>query len=139
MDTIKRKYNKAKGKVKDLLRPPSRQSALTAPERSARSSQDSTATHDQVISATSSAVALASQAAVASTETATPNADILVLETSVPELSPRLEHTPNEAATYSEPAVKTQGEERGAFDAEELKERPENAITTGWSLLWLWF
>jgi len=135
---MKRKYEQVEGKVKDLLRPPPRQSALTTLARSTRSSQDSVATHHQVISATSSAVALASQAAVAPTPNATPNADTPAFETPALEPSPRPEYTPDYAETCSEAAVKTQGEERRAFDAEEPKEKPENAITTGWSLLWLW-
>ena len=135
MDKMKRKYQQAKGKVKDLLRPPSHQSALATPARSARSSQDPTATHYQAISATSSAVVLVSQGAVAPTADATPTAEIPALETPAPEPSPQPESTPNYAETYLEPVVKTQGDERGAFEAEELKEKPENAITAGWSLL----
>jgi len=56
MDTIKRKYKNAKGKVKDLLRPPSRQSALITPARSHRSSLEPAATLDDGISTTSSAI-----------------------------------------------------------------------------------
>jgi len=139
MDKMKIKYQQAKVKVKDLLGPPSRQSApLTTPAQSARNSQGPAATHHQVISATPSAVGLESQAGFAPSAKTTPNADILVLETSAPELSPRPEHTPNYAATHSEPGEKTQGEEQGAFEAEELKVQPENAITAGWSRLWLW-
>jgi len=135
---MKRKYQQAKGKVKDLLRPPSHQSTPATPARSARSSQDPAATHYQAISATSSTVVLASQAAVAPTADATPTAEISALETPAPKPSPQPEHTPNYAAIYLEPVVKTQGDERGAFEVEELKEKPEDAITTGWSLLWLW-
>jgi len=126
MDKMKRKYQQTKGKVKDLLQPSSRQRELTTPGRSPRSSQGPATTHDQVISTTHSAVVLAN---------ATPNVDIPAFETPAHEPSPLPEHSPNYAATYSEPAVKTHGEERGAFEAEELKEKPENAITAGWSLL----
>jgi len=75
-----------------------------------------------------SAIVPANQSAIAQISNATPNADIPAPET---ESSPRPAHIPNSAATCSQPDVKTQGEERQAVEAEELKEKLENAITVG--------
>ena len=96
-----------------------------SPERISRMSlaDDSTAP---------SAIVPANQSAIAQISNATPNADIPALET---ESSPRPAHTPNYAATYSQPDVKTQGEERRAVEAEELEKKLENAITVGQLLL----
>jgi len=103
MDTIKKKYKKAKGQVKDLLRPPSRQSALTTPARSPRSSQEPTAPPGHRISNTPSVIVQASQTAIAPTAIATMSTDIPALEASAPEPSPQSEHTPDSAATYAQP------------------------------------
>jgi len=103
MDTIRRGYKQAKGKVKDLLRPPSRQSALTTPARSSRSSQEPSATHDQGISTTSDAIVLASQTAITPTAVDTIGADVPALEAPAPGSAPQPEHAPHAASTYAQP------------------------------------
>jgi len=111
MENIKRGYKKAKGKVKDLLRPASRQSALSTPARSPRSSQDPSATHGQGVSTTPSAIGLESQTAIVPTATVTPIADLPALEVSAPEPLPEPEHAPNATSTYAQSpsAVRDQG------------------------------
>jgi len=103
MENIKRGYTKAKGKVKDLLRPASRQSALSTPARSPRSSQEPSATHDQGVSTTPSAIVLASQTAIVPAAIVTKIADLPALEVSAPEPSPQPERTPDAASTYERP------------------------------------
>jgi len=105
MDNIKRGYKKAKGKVKDLLRPPSRQSALTTPARSPRSSQEPSATHGQGVSTTPSAIMLASQTAIVPTAVDTPGADIPALEAPAPTPSPQPERTTDAAPIYEKPHI----------------------------------
>jgi len=53
---MKRKYDKAKDQLKGFLRPRSRQSALSVPARSPRSSQELATTQDHGIPTTSSAI-----------------------------------------------------------------------------------
>ena len=107
MDTIKRKYKNAKGKVKDLLRPPSRQSGLTTPARSPRSSQEPAATLEHEIPITSTAIVRVSETAIAPTAIATASADVPALQVSAPEPSPQPKHTPDSAATYAQPPSAT--------------------------------
>jgi len=107
MDYIKIKYQKAKGKVKDLLRPPSRQSALTTPARSPRSSQELAATIEHEIPTTSTAIVGASQTAIAPAAIATASEDVPALQMSAPEPSPQPKHTPDSAATYAQPPSAT--------------------------------
>jgi len=107
MDTIKRKYKNAKGKVKDLLRPPSRQSALTTPARSPRSSQEPAATLEHDIPTTSNAIVCVSQTAIAPAAITAPTADVPALQVSPPEPSPQPKHTPDSAATYAQPPSAT--------------------------------
>jgi len=103
MDKFKRGYKQAKGKVKDLLRPPSSQSALTTPARSPRSSQEPSGTRSQGMSSTTSAIALAIQAAITSTAVDTPGADVSALEVPAPGSSSQPEHAPHAASTYAQP------------------------------------
>jgi len=102
MENIKRGYKKAKGKVKALLRPASRQSALSTPARSPRSSQEPSATHGQGVSTTPSVIGLASQTAIVPTAIVTPIADLPALGVSAPEPLPEPEHTPNATSTYAQ-------------------------------------
>jgi len=104
MENIKRGYKKAKGKVKDLLRPVSRQSALSTPARSPRSSQEPSARHGQGVSTTTSVIELASQTAIVPTAIVTPIADLPALEVSAPEPLPEPEHAPNATSTYAQSA-----------------------------------
>ena len=110
MDTInkiKSKYNKAKGKVKDLLRPPSRQSASTTPAHSPRNSQDPASAVDREIPTTSTAIVRASQTAIAPTAIDAPSADVPVLEVSAPEPSHQPKHAPDPLTTYAQPPSTT--------------------------------
>jgi len=107
MDTIKRKYKNAKGKVKDLLRPPSRQSALTTPARSPRSSQEPAATLEHDIPTTSSGIVGASQTEIAPTAIATPSADVPELDVSAPKPSLQPNFTQAPATTYAQPPSAT--------------------------------
>jgi len=103
MYNIKQGYKKAKGKVKDLLRPPSRQSALTTPARSPRTSQEPSGTHGQGMSTTSGVIVLASQTVIIPTAVDTPGADVPALEGPAPGSSPQPERTPYTASTYEGP------------------------------------
>jgi len=107
MDNFKRGYKQAKGKVKDLLRPPSRQSVLTTPARSPRISQEPSATHDQGNSSTPSVIVPASQTAIGPTAVDPPGADVPALEAPAPESSPQPGHTPGAASTYTQPPSPT--------------------------------
>ena len=107
MDTIKRKYNKAKGKVKDLLRPPSRQSASTTPAPSPRNSQDPASAVDREIPTTSSAIVPVSQTAIALTAIDAPSADVPSLEVSASEPSHQPKHAPDPLTTYAQPPSTT--------------------------------
>jgi len=105
MDKIKRGYKKVTSKAKYLLRPPSRQGALTTPARSPRSSQEPSATYDQGISSTPSAIGLASQTVITPTAVDTPGADVPALEAPAPapEPSPQPQLTSDTASTYEKP------------------------------------
>jgi len=107
MQNIKQGYKKAKGKVKDLLRPSSRQSGVTTPARSPRSSQEPSATHGQGMSTTPSAILLASQTAITSTAVDTLGTGVPALEAPAPESSQQPGHTPGAASTYAQPPSAT--------------------------------
>ena len=107
MDNIKIKYQKAKGKVKDLLRPPSRQSTLTTPARSSRSSQEPVATLEHEITTTSTATVRVSQTAIAPAAITVPTADVPARDVSAPEPSPQPKQTQDSAATYAQPSSVT--------------------------------
>ena len=127
MDTIKKDTQKRKARSQSCDRP--RVRARTTSARLPRStSPEPATTHGHVISTASSAIVPASQAAVEPTANTPPSADIPALET---ERSPRPERTPSDAATYAQPGVKTEGEERQAVEADDLKKTPEDAMTTG--------
>jgi len=103
MDKVKRGYKNAKGKVKDLLRSPPRQSAFTSPARSPRSIQNLPPTHRKGVSITPSVIALASQTTIAPAALDTPGADDPALEAPAPEPLLQLEHTPDAASTFAQP------------------------------------
>jgi len=128
MDKIKIKYEKVKGTVKDLLRPPSRQSALTTPARLHHSSQEPESTRGYVISAASSVTVSASQAVIGPTANVTLSADIPALETE-PSLRPA--HAPTYATSSAQRDMRKHGEERQVVKAKELNAKSERAITAG--------
>jgi len=109
-DKMKQKYNKAKDKFKfkGYLRPRSRQSALTTPSRSPRSSQEPAATHDQEIPTTSSATVPTNRTEIVPETSTMSSLDVAVpaLTATAPEPSPQPEHTPISAAAYIQQPLK---------------------------------
>jgi len=105
-DEMKQKYNKAKDKFKGFLRPRSRQSALTTPARSPRSSLEPAAAHEQGMPITSSATFPTSQTEVVPETSTMPSADVPALEAPAPEPSPQPEHTPNSGTVYTQQPLK---------------------------------
>jgi len=107
MDKLKQSLKKAKGKVKDLLQPPSRPSTPATPARSPRNSHDPAATLDHETQTTSSAIVFVSQTAIAPTAIATPSADVPAREVSALEPSPQPISTQDSAAKYAQPPSAT--------------------------------
>jgi len=154
---MKKKYSKAKDRVKGLFRPRSDQSTLTTPSRSPGISHELSATNDPDISNTTGFIALASQGVIAPQANATPGGDVLALEASAPVPSPQSEHTSNIEEAYTKPhfepsthviigsiemqvAETTQDVDKVGTQRQEADEamrmtRREKAITTGQALL----
>ena len=100
---MKQLYKKGKSKVKDLLRPPSRQSVPTSPARSARGSQDASSAHERGTSTISSTAADASQPAIAQTPSAATSPDTRGLEVPAHDPSPPADTISYAAAAYAQP------------------------------------
>jgi len=96
-------HNKARSKVEDRLRRPSRQSTPSTPARSRRNSQDPVSTHGQVPSNVPATSARPGELAIAPTPSATPGPSAHGLE--VPAGSPysRSDDNADIAADPSEP------------------------------------
>jgi len=127
MDKLKRGFKKAKGKVKDLLRPSSRQSGVTTPARSPRSSQEPSATHDQGMSSTPSAIVLASQTAITSIAVDTLGTGVPAPEAPAPQSSPQPEHTSGAASTYAQPP--------SAMDDHDISTVPSAIVATNQTVI----
>ena len=93
-----RLYKKAKTKVGDRLRPPSRQSVPTNPARSPRNSHDPTTTRDASSSNISATTACASELLIVSTPSVTPSPGARQLEVAANVSSPRPDSIPETAS-----------------------------------------
>ena len=100
---MKRLYKKAKGKVKDGLTPPSRQSTPTTPARSPRNSQDLLSAQGQGPSNFLSTSVRPSQLGIAPTPSATPGPGAHELEVPASSLSTHPNDIIEVAAGPSEP------------------------------------
>jgi len=100
---MKQLYKKTKNSVKDLLRPPSRQSVPTSPARSARASQDASSAHERGTPAVSPTAADASQSAVAQTPSAATSPDTHGLEVPAHDPSPPAGTATYTPAAYAQP------------------------------------
>ena len=109
MKEMKRLYKKAKGKVKDHLTPPSRQSTPTTPARSPRNSQDPASSQGQVLSSVPSTSVRPSELGIAPTPSATPGPGAHELEVPASSPSTRPNDITEEPAEPSEPVSSSSG------------------------------
>jgi len=100
---MKKLYKKTKSKVKDVFRPPSRQSVPTSTAQSPQDSQDALSTHERGTSAMSPTVADAGQPAAIQTPSAAASPETRGLEVPVHEPSPVADTTPYSPVAYAQP------------------------------------
>jgi len=99
---MKKLYKKTKSKVKDLLRPPSRESVPTSTAQSPRDSQDAPTTHERGTSAVSRTAVDDSQPVIAQTPSAAASPETLELEVPVHDPSPAADTIPYAPEPYAQ-------------------------------------